>query len=103
MVMTCCSAKVYFSQNSTEQKVFFSEEACINGEKAGTPIRVSAYLRIWATKKSQKNQEKSRNNNQTPSEKIVPAGSNAYLCICYFLKKSQPNLRFLQVNPGWAG
>jgi hypothetical protein len=31
------------------------EEACINGEKAGTPpICVSAYLRICVTKKSQK-------------------------------------------------
>jgi hypothetical protein len=56
----------------------------------GTPIRVSAYLHIWGTTKSQKIQEKSRKNHYTPSEKNVPAGSNAYLCICYFLKKSQP-------------
>jgi hypothetical protein len=40
--------------------VYFSEEACINGEKAGTPICVSAYLRIRdlgdnkITKKSRK-------------------------------------------------
>ncbi len=30
----------------------------------------------------------------------VPNCSSAYL---FGLKKSQPNLRFLQVNPGWAG
>jgi hypothetical protein len=46
MVMTCCSKKGYFSLHSTQQKDYFSEEACINGEKVGTTIRVSACLRI---------------------------------------------------------
>jgi hypothetical protein len=87
MVMTCCSEKVYFSQHSTEQKVYFSEEACINGEKAGTPICVSAYLHIWVTTKSQKNQENQERIIRHRLKKYVPAGSNAYLCICIFSKE----------------
>jgi hypothetical protein len=38
MVMTCCT--FYLTED------YFREEACINGEKAGTPICVSAYLHI---------------------------------------------------------
>ncbi len=40
-------------------------------------------------KKIQKNQERII---RYRLEKNVPAGSNAYLRICYFLKKSQPDI-----------
>jgi hypothetical protein len=54
---------------------------------------LSAYLRICVSgrqknhKKIQKNQERII---RYLLKKNVPAGSNAYLRICYFLKKSQP-------------
>ena len=54
---------------------------------------LSAYLRICVSgrqqnhKKIQKNQERII---RYRLKKNVPTGSNAYLRICYFLKKSQP-------------
>jgi hypothetical protein len=54
-------------------------------------ICVSAYL---GDKKITKNQEKSRKN----LKKNVPAGTNAYLRICYFLKKSQPESMILSAG-----
>jgi hypothetical protein len=48
---------------------------------------LSAYLCICAPTKSQKNQEIIIRHHLKPSEKNVPAGSNAYLCICVFSKE----------------
>ncbi len=59
---------------------------------------LTAYLRICVSgrqqnhKKIEKIQE--RIIRYRPKKK-VPAGSNAYLRICYFLKKSQPNTLLL--------
>jgi hypothetical protein len=51
-------------------------------------ICISAYLgNNKITKKIEKNQERII---RYRLKKNVPAGSNAYLCICHFLKKSQP-------------
>jgi hypothetical protein len=69
--------------------VYFSEEACINDKKVGTPIRVSAYLRISATTKSQKIKKNQERIIIRRLKKKVSAGSNAYLHICYFLKKGK--------------
>jgi hypothetical protein len=56
---------------------------------------LSAYLRICVSgrqqnhKKIQKNQERII---RYRLKKSVPSGSNAYLRICYFLMKSQPDV-----------
>jgi hypothetical protein len=59
-------------------------------EGVGTPICKSAYLRIWGTTKSQKNQEKSRKNHLTPSEKMFLRVLMRICVSVYFLKKSEP-------------
>ncbi len=55
---------------------------------------LSAYLRICVSGRQQNHKKIEKIQERIIRyhlKKNVPAGSNAYLRICYFLKKSQPN------------
>ena len=56
---------------------------------------LSAYLRICVSGRQQNHKKIKKNQERIIRyrlKKNVPAGSNAYLGICYFRKKSHPNI-----------
>jgi hypothetical protein len=62
---------------------------------------LSAYLHICVSGRQQNHKKIEKNQERIIRyrlKKNVPAGSNAYLRICYFLKKSQPESNYYRIS-----
>jgi hypothetical protein len=92
MIMTCCSAKVYFSKNIlNRQSTLVKRHASIARRRE----HLSAYQRICISGRQQNHKIIKKNQERIIRHRLkknVLAGSNAYLRICNFLKKSKPNM-----------